>query len=257
MTDSTHIDIDAVEARVGELTDEHADAWHVHNGAISGIAYDASLRGADGDPYGMDARRGKAVELTRDALADQERITDELVEAAGDALRWADSVLDAGDFSDGLDELDRESLTRVMDRAVIRNDGKRALAAAQLLDADGDHTAMPRLASSGVEGADDVRVALEYVNAYGDPAAILGSQAIVTSAVRLPDDGRLKPSVEVAQTLRREEAERRAAEEAAALEARVQLRAELNPTPRGRVVSDEARSRRAAQRRRAPYGYGG
>ena len=196
----------------------------------------------------MDARRERAAQITRDALGDQERIAGELVEAASDALDWADSMLDAGDFSDGLDGMDREALTRVFDRAVIRGDKARAIAAAQLLEADGDTTAIPRLSAN----YDDVRVALEYRDAWRDePSAILAPLR-ASAAVRMPSDERIRPSVEVAQRHAREDAEIRAAEEAAALEARRKLHDELSrPLSGGKARSVESRQRV----KRAPFGY--
>ena len=236
----TTIDIDAVESRIGELRGEYIAARQVHSDAIGALPGDATLRD-------MDARRDEAAELTRDALADQERIAAELVEAAADALAWADSVLGAGDYSDGLDGMDRESLTRVFDRAVIRGDMARAIAAAQLLDADGDKAALPRLSAN----YDDVRVALEYRDAWRDePSAALAPLRVV--AVRMPSDDRIRPSVEVAQRHAAEDAERRAAEEAAALEARRKLHGELSrPLSGGKARSVESRQRV----KRAPFGY--
>jgi hypothetical protein len=242
--------IDNIENRHDELTDEYVASWHVHNDAIAALPADASLRGEDGDLYGMDARRVKAAELTRDALAEQESIAAELVENASAALDWADGVLDSGDYSDGLDGLDREALTRVYDRAAIKGNKRRALAAAQLLDADGDPTALPRLSAN----YEDVRIALDYLDAYRDPNAVLDNVALKMSTVRMPEDSRIAPTREVAQQHAREDAERQAAEEAARLEARQALHAEMSRT----VSGGKARSVESLTRvRRAPYGYGG
>jgi len=228
---TTKIDIDATEARIEELRGEYIAARQVHSDAIGALPADTTLRD-------MDTRRACAAELTRDALTEQERIADELVEAAGDALSWAGSVLDAGDFSDGLDGMDSESLRRVMDRAVIRDDRARALAAAQLLDADGDTTAMPRLSVN----YPDIGVALEYVDTWSDPSAVLAP--LRSAAVRMPSDDRIRPSVEVAQRHAREDADARAAEMRDELEQRQKLHDELNRTISGGVArSDESRQR--------------
>ena len=48
MTDNTHpIDIDAIESRCDELTRHYADVWRSHNGAISAIPAEVSLRNVD------------------------------------------------------------------------------------------------------------------------------------------------------------------------------------------------------------------
>jgi len=145
--------------------------------------------------------------------------------------------------------MDREALTRVFDRAVIRGDRARAIAAAQLLDSDGDTTAMPRLSAS----YDDIRAALEYRDAYGDaPTAVLAPLRSYT--VRMPDDERIRPSIDVARLIEREDAELRAAEEAARLAARQELHDRMSRTlSSGKARSVESRTRV----RRAPYGYGG
>jgi hypothetical protein len=230
--DTHNIDIDAAESRIEELRGEYIAARQVHTDAIGALPDDAALRD-------MDTRRDKAAELTRDALSEQERIAGELVEAAADALTWAQDVLDAGDFSDGLDSMDRESLTRVFDRAVIRGDKARALAAAQLLDADGDKTALPRFSANY---PDDVGAALGYVAEWGDATRVLDT--LRTSTVKIPSDERIRPSVAVARQHAAEDAERRAAEEAAAHQARRELHAEMNRTISGGVArSDESRQR--------------
>jgi hypothetical protein len=241
MTDTTKtIDIDAVEARRDELTREYADIWRSHNGAISAIPVDASLRD-------MDDRRDRAARDTAAAAEDQRRVADELLEGAEQAVEWSHSILDTGDYSDGLDGMDRDALTRVFDRAVIRGDRARAIAAARLLDADGDSTAMPRLSAN----YDDVRVALDYLDAYGrDAQAILAPLRGAT--VRMPDDQRIRPNIDVARQIEREDAEIRAAEEAAALEARRKLHDELSrPLSGGKARSVESRQRV----KRAPFGY--
>jgi hypothetical protein len=239
MTTYTH-NVDAIEQRRSDLEAEYVAAWHVHNDAINALPADATLRTTDD-------RRNSAAELTRDASAEQERVAAELVKNARKALDWANSVLDSGDFSDGLDGMDRESLTRVFDRAIMRGDKARAIAAAKLLDADGDTTAMPRLSVN----YDDIRVALEYVDAYAnDPTAILAPLRYM--AARMPEDRRIAPSIDVARQIEREDAESRAAEEAAALEARRELHDELSrPLSGGKARSVESRQRV----KRAPFGY--
>jgi hypothetical protein len=245
MTDVTKTgnDIDAIEAHRDELHDAQTAVWRAHNDAVAALAADATLRT-------QDERRDRAVELTRAARADQERIAAELVETANDALDWANGVLDTGNYSDGLDGLDRESLTRVFHRAVMRDDKARALAAAQLLDADGDTSALPRLSAN----YDDVRIALDYLDAYRDPRAVLDNVSLSMSTVRMPEDSRIAPTREVAEQHAREAAELRAAEEAARLEARQALHDEMSRTLSG----GKARSVESLTRvRRAPYGYGG
>jgi hypothetical protein len=240
MTAQAHnIDIDAVEARRDELTQEYAGIWRAHNDAINAIPADTSLRD-------IDARHDRAARDTAAAADDQRRVADELVEGAEQAVEWAHSVLDSGDYSDGLDGMDRDALTRVFDRAVIRGDKARAIAA-QLLDADGDQTTMPRLSAN----YDDVRAALEYRDAYGDdPSAVLAPLRSYT--VRMPDDQRIRPSIDVARQIEREDAECRAAEDAARLEARQALHDRMSRTlSSGKARSVESRTRV----RRAPAGY--
>ena len=243
MSDNTNsIDINAVEARRDELVAEHASIWRIHNDTVETIPGRTDLRD-------MDARREAVTNDLSAALDDQERVRGELVETAERAVEWAQSVLDGGDYSDGLDGKDGDELRRTMDRAVIRNDMSRALAAAQLLDADGDHTAMPRLSAN----FPDVGVALNYIDTYADPMAVLDSTALRMSTVKLPDDSRIAPTREVAQRHAREDAEIRAGIEAARLEARKDLHSRTNSMTAGVARSDESRNRV----RRAPFGHGG
>jgi hypothetical protein len=181
-----NINIDAVEARRDELTDEYAGAWRAHNEAISAIPARADLRD-------MAARRDAAGRDTA-AAEDQRRI----------AVEWAYSVLDSGDYSDGLDGMTDEELTRVMDRAIMRGKHDRTLDAARLLEASGDTSAMHRLAAQN----DDVRVAMEHLDAYRDAGAILAP--LRSYAVCMPDDDRIKPSIEVARRIADEDKARQA-----------------------------------------------
>jgi hypothetical protein len=191
-----NINIDAVEARRDELTDEYAGAWRAHNEAISAIPARADLRD-------MAARRDAAGRDTA-AAEDQRRIADELVEVAESCVEWAYSVLDSGDYSDGLDGMTDEELTRVMDRAIMRGKHDRTLDAARLLEASGDTSAMHRLAAQN----DDVRVAMEHLDAYRDAGAILAP--LRSYAVCMPDDDRIQPSIEVARRIADEDKARQA-----------------------------------------------
>jgi hypothetical protein len=216
---TTKIDIDAVESRIDELRSEYIAARQVHSDAIGALPADATLR------Y-MDARRSKAAELTREALAEQGRIAAELVEAAGDALDWA------------------------------RGNHDRALGAAHVLESSGDARMMHVLSAQH----DDTRAALAYLDEWrDDPSRVLDDIALKMSAVRMPDDSRIGPNADVARRIADEDAEQRAAEVAAMLEARQAMQAEMSRVPGAptRLVSDESRERRASRRRRAPYGHGG
>ena len=229
----TTIDIDAVEARIDELRDGYITARQVHSDALAALSGDASLRD-------MDARRDKAAELTRDALAEQERISAELVEAAADALEWSRGVLDSGDES-GLDGMTDDELTRVFDRAIQRGKYDRALGAARVLESSGDARMMHVLSAQH----DDTRAALAYLDEWRDePSRVLDDVSLKLSAVRMPDDSRIRPNAEVARRHADEDAKRRAAKEADALEARRELHAEMNRTISGGVArSDESRQR--------------
>jgi hypothetical protein len=99
---------------------------------------------------------------------------------------------------------------------------------------DGDKTAIPRLSAN----YEDVRVALDYRDAWGDgPSAALAPLRYMS--VKMPDDQHIRPSLEVARQHEREDAEARAAEEAARLEASQALRDEMSRTlSAGRAISD-------------------
>lgn len=247
MTDNTHtIDIDAIESRRDDLTREYADIWRSHNDAIGAIPAESSLRD-------LDDRRDRAARDTAAASEDQRRVADELLEVAESCVEWAGDYLDSGDYSDGLDGLDTDALTRVMDRAILRGDDKRALAAARLLEADGDNgAALSRLAAQN----GDVRAALDYLDEYRDPTAVLA--ALRSATVRMPDDERIRPTLDVARRIEREDADRRAAEERDRLEERQARLDEIDAlhvrATNGRLVSDEARTRRKAASRRDPRG---
>lgn len=242
MTDSTN-NIGDVEARLDDHKREYQGAWHVHNGAINGIRDDASLRD-------LDARRSKALEFTEDAAAHQSEIADKMIETVEVGLESARAYLDAGDYSDGLDGLEKDALKRVLDRSIIAGKERRAVASALLLDGDGDVTALSFLRAN----FPDARRALDYLDDYGDdPNAVLAPLRSIT--VRLPDDERVAATREVAERHAREDRERRAAEELADLEERkVRIGAVSSLHARatnGRMVSDESRTRR----RNAPYGH--
>lgn len=181
--------IDTIELRRAELEEKFVSAWRIFNDTIEAMPNDFSLKTPED-------RHSKAAKAVEDARAEQARILGELADNHAEALEYASGVLASGDFSDGLDGLDGAGLTKVMDRAIIRNKGARALAAAQLLDADGDNTAIPRLRAN----FDEYRVALDYDESpdYVLPAGIR------MATVTMPDKMRYGPTSDVAARIEKE-----------------------------------------------------
>jgi hypothetical protein len=241
MSDTTNNTLDALNAEHDALTAAYQTPWHVHNDAISAIPADASLRD-------MDVRRDKALDVTEAAQADQARVAEKLVRHAERAAAWASERVNA-DTSD-LDALDGDALRRVLDRALASGDESRAVAAARMLDADGDHTAMPRVSATFPE----VGVALSILDKYrAGYDADLASMRYMT--VRTPADERIAPTMDVARQHAREEA----AAAQADIDAQMARQARQAHASSGPVLPLHSSVRKGEGphrvRRNAPYGY--
>ena len=240
MSDNAH-NIESLHAEHDALVGEYATAYRVHSDTISAIPADASLRD-------MDARRDKALDITEAAQADQARVGEKLVQSAERAIEWATARTKAD--TTGLDALDGASLKRVYDRAIKSGDEARAIAAARMLDVDGDGGA----SLAGVSAAfPEVGTALGILDAYKvGPESVLGGLRYM--AVRAPDDSRIAPTIEVAQ---RHAAEFRAAQQAE-LDAAIERKARQDHAARApqRFPGSSVRSHGPRrQNPRTPFGH--
>ena len=233
--------LDALNAEHDALRAEYQTAWTVHHDAINAIPANASLSD-------MDARRDKALDVTEAAQADQARIADKLAKHAERAAAWASERVKAD--TSNLDALNGAASRRVLDRAVASGDESRAVAAAMMLDADGDHTAMPRVSTTFPE----VGVALSILDKYrAGYDADLASLYYMT--VRAPADERIAPSLDVARQHTQEAAAAAQADIDAqmARKARQAHASSASVLPLGSSVRKGNGPRRV--RRNAPYGH--